>query len=168
MEETSQFKLISSLEILAGQYKDLLELLRREKDLLIGSDYEKLILLTKEKEMLLSRIRAADMARERYAQEMKIILGLESSQPRLIEIIEKLQGRDKDRLQSLYQMLVLLVERAQSLNRENEVFARSGLDMIDGAFRNLKETLNPQKTYGRNKQLKAGSLGLGNLSEREA
>jgi flagellar biosynthesis/type III secretory pathway chaperone len=168
MEEASQFKLISSLEILAGQYRDLLDLLRKEKDLLLTADYENLILLTKEKEILLSRIRAADMARERYAQEMKIILGLESSTPRLVEIIDRLSGREKERLQSLYQMLSLLIERAQILNRENEVYARSGLEMIEGAFRNVKETLNPQKTYGRNKQLKTGVSSMGSLSEREA
>lgn len=175
MEETKEHKiehsfkkLSSNLEDLTKIYRTLLDLLRHEKDLLIQSNLEKLNESNQIKEACLYKLRSMDSARERYARELAALVGADVTAPRLLEIAQRLAGQPGDRLRSMHSTLELLVRRVHEINKENEQFAQSALHTLGGAMGELKETLAPKKTYGRNGKMAQNTDGLGNLSHKEA
>lgn len=175
MEETKEqktesafHKLVSNLEDLTRIYRTLLDLLRKEKDLLIASDLEALNESNRTKEACLHKLRAMDSARERYAREMAALLGTETRAPRLLELAQRLDGPAGDRLRSIHSTLELLVRRVQEINKDNEQYAKTALSTLSGAMGEVKETLAPKKTYDRKGQMAHGPDQAGNFARKEA
>lgn len=162
-------KLVSNLEDLTKSYRQLLELLRKEKEFLTVSDLTNLGESNKNKELLLLRIKAQDTARERYARELAHAVGTDSQQPRLLEIAKVLQGDDADRLRVLHATLDLLIRRVYELNKDNELLTKNALAVLGGAMGEIKDTLAPKKTYERQGKMTKGSeQAAGNFVSREA
>ncbi len=166
--EVSFNKLVINLEDLTKVYRTLLDLLRREKDLLIASDLEKLRESNQTKEACLFKLRSMDSARERYARELADLVGADVTAPRLLEISQRLAGAAGERLRLMHATLELIVRRVHEINKENETYAKSALNTLCGAVGDLKETLAPKKTYGRNGKMAQSLEGAGNLSSKEA
>ena len=144
----SYLKLVSNLEDMVKVYRVLLDIVRKEKELLIKADIENLLENNKTKEACLYKVRGLDSFRERYARELAGIVGADTTQPRLIEIAQRIPGERGDKLRSFQSTLELVVSRAQELNKENETYAQSALQTLNGALTEVKETLAPKKTYG--------------------
>lgn len=166
--EASYQKLTSNLEELTKIYRTLLDLLRKEKELLIQSDLSSLDESNKTKEALLYKLRALDTARERYGRELAGHLNADVKTPRLLEIAQKITGQAGDRLRNQHSTLEILIRRVQEINKENETYAQSALSTLNGAMGNLKDTLAPKKTYGRSGKMEHGPDKAGNLSSKEA
>ena len=141
-------KLVANLEDMVKIYRVLLDIVRKEKELLIKADVDNLIENNKTKEACLYKVRGLDSFRERYARELAGIVGADTTQPRLIEIALKIPGERGNKLRGFHSTLELVVTRAQELNRENELYAQSALQTLSGALGEVKETLAPKKTYG--------------------
>lgn len=175
MEETKEqkiegayAKLTSNLEELTKIYRTLLELLRKEKDLLIQSDLEALNESNKTKEALLYKLRTLDMARERYGREIAHLVGADVKAPRLLEIAQRLNGEGGDRLRTQHSTLELIIRRVHEINKENETYTQSALTTLNGAMGELKETLAPKKTYDRKGKMAHGPDKAGNFARKEA
>jgi len=167
--QNAYLKLDTNLEDLTKTYRLLLDLLRREKELLLQSDVEKLIESNQAKEACLYKLRAMDAARERYARELAGLVGAEVSAPRLLEIAQKISGPAADRLRTQHSTLDLIIRRVHEINKENETFAQSALSTLNGAMGQLKDTLAPKKTYGRNgKMASVTETAAGNFASKEA
>lgn len=166
--QTTYDKLVSNLEDLTKIYRTLLDLLRKEKDLLIKADVEALNESNLTKDACLYKLRALDTARERYARELSHHIGTDSAAPRLLDIAQKISGQAGDRLRSMHATLDLLVRRVHEINRDNATYADSALNTLNGAMGELKDTLAPKKTYGRNAKMATGPDKAGNLSSKEA
>ncbi len=165
--DKSFLKLTSNLDELTKNYRLLLDLLRREKDLLIGADIEKLNQCNHEKENLLYKIRTLDSARERYAKELAQLIGADVANPRLLELSKKVSSKEGDRLRTIHATLEILIKRVTELNKENEQYASSALSVLNGAMDNIKETLVGKKTYAREGKMSYGPEKAGNFVRKE-
>jgi len=161
-------KLVSNLEDLSKNYRTLLDLLRKEKDFLIQSDLEALSESNKAKETMIYKIRAQDAARERYARELANLVGADVKAPRLLELAQRLEGPAGDRLRAIHAALDLLIRRVSEINKENETYASSALNSLNGAIGELKDTLAPKKTYGNQGKMSQGPEKAGNFVSKEA
>ena len=85
-------KLEANLEELTKIYRSLLDIVRKEKELLLKADRDALDESNKLKEDLLFKLRAQDSLRSRYAMDLANLVGADAENPRLLELAQKLAG----------------------------------------------------------------------------
>lgn len=161
-------KLVSSLDDILSLYRQLLDVMRKEKDLLIAADRPALDENNVQKEELLMKLKLADAARIRSATDLAKLIGADSENPRLLEISQRLGGAGGDKLRSQHSALELVIKRIVELNRENEEYAQSALKALQGAMGDIKETITGKATYERKGQYKMGPQVAGNFVSKEA
>jgi hypothetical protein len=169
-QEKSYQKLVANLEELTKLYRSLLDIARKEKELLIAADIKKLDENNKDKEAILYKVRSQDAARERYAKEFAHQLGLDNTlNHRLLDLAKALHGTEAEkRLRTIHSMLEMVVSRTSQINKENEEYAQSALSALNGAMGNIKETLSGKKTYARQGKMEYGPEKAGNFVRKEA
>ena len=160
--------LSGTLDDLVKVYRNLLETIRREKEILISANLDELNENNRSKEAALLKITQLEDARIAQARELAQLLGLNADAPRLLEIARKIGGTTGDRLTNIHSVLELLLQRVQELNRSNEVLVKSALENITGAMKSIRETLQDKPTYERRGEVKANPAGSGQLVSREA
>ena len=162
-------KLVASLEDLTKSYRLLLDLVRKEKEILIAADREKLEESNQLKESILFKIRAQDALRSRFATELAQMVKADAENPRLLEIAKNMGGPQGDRLRSIHAALDMLIKRITDLNKDNEEYAKSALKNLGGALGEIKDTLSGgKKTYERKGQYKLGPDKAGHFVRKEA
>lgn len=172
-QERSYLKLVSNLEEMVKLYRTLLDIVRKEKEFLVQADVEKLNENNQAKENLLYKVRGLDTTRERYAKEFAQQIGADVNAPRLLEIAKKcsLSGNNEqgEKLRNIHSTLEILIKRLSELNKENEEYAKSALQVVNGAMTNIKDTLGGKKTYARQGKMSAATPdGAGNFVRKEA
>lgn len=167
--ERAYQKLESNLEELTKIYRALLDIVRKEKELLLNADREALDESNKLKEDLLFKLRAQDALRSRYATDLATLVGADVENPRLLELAQKMAGHEgADRLRTQHAALDVLIKRITTLNKENEEYTKAALDTIGGALGDVKDALSGKKTYGGKGQYKSGPQVSGNFVSKEA
>ena len=168
MKQQSYEKLLSNLEDLTKQYRLLLDCIRKEKDYLIKNDIEKLTQNNILKEQLLLKIAGLDGMRASFAGDLAKLVGANSVEPRLLELAQRMGGREGDRLRTIHSALELLTKRLVELNRENSAYADSALGTVTSAMSNIKETLMGKNTYQKKGNYQPGYDKSGHLVSKEA
>lgn len=161
-------KLTDTLEEMTKIYRQLLEVVRQEKEHLVNVNLGEIEKSTLVKEELIGKIRIADMLREKYAQNLGAEIGVKNTIPRLLEIAQYMPMAEGDRLRQMHAALDMVIRRIQTLNKENETYAQSALKNLDGALGNIKDTLSGKKTYERKGQYKTGPETSGHFVSKEA
>lgn len=162
-------KLESNLEELTKIYRSLLDIVRKEKELLLNADRNALEESNKLKEELLFKLRAQDSLRSRYAMDLAGLIGADIENPRLLELAQKMAGSPAaDRLRTQHSALDMLIKRITVINKENEEYANSALNTLNGAMNEIKETLSGKKTYEKKGGYKSGPQVSGNFVSKEA
>ena len=168
IKEVTQ-RLLQNLDDLVTAYRHLLELVRNEKEAIAQSQIEQIQLFNDDKEVLLSRIKALDSIRERYARELANLVQLDSDYPRLLELAQKVPFELAEKMRLSHATLDLLIRRLQTLNQNNQKVVENALTTLHGALNELRDALAPAKTYGRDKKMgNAGSEGAGVLRNQKA
>ena len=138
--ERAYQKLEANLEELTKIYRQLLDAVRKEKEILVRADREALEESNLLKEELLYKLRAQDSLRSRYAMDLATIVGADIENPRLLELAQKLAGTPAaDRLRTQH-----------------------------AALDNIKEALSGKKTYESKGKYKQGPQVSGNFVSKEA
>lgn len=166
--DRSYQKLLANLEDLTSLYRQLLDLVRKEKQLLIDADMEKLLENNENKENLLFKIKSIDGMRARYAADLAALVQADAETPRLLDIAKHVGGAEGERLRVIHSALDLLIKRLSTLNKENEEVAQSALRNLGGALNNIKDTLSGKKTYGGKGQVQRGPEQAGHFVSKEA
>lgn len=162
-------KLEANLEDLTKAYRLLLDVVRKEKEILLSADRELLEENNKIKEEILFKLRAQDSLRSRYASELAALVHADAANPRLLELAQKLGASPAaDRLRTQHAALDILIQRITVINKENEEYAKSALHTLNGALDNIKDTLSGSKTYEKKGQYKQGPQVSGNFVSKEA
>jgi flagellar biosynthesis/type III secretory pathway chaperone len=130
-------------------YRALLEVVRKERDVLVAAQIEQLNENNKTKETILVKVRSLDVARIKYAHDLAQAVGADPNQPRLLEIASKLNIQDGDRLRVFHSTLELLVKRLAEINKGNEALVKAALQNVSGAIDSIKGTLQAKPTYGK-------------------
>lgn len=165
--ERSYTKLLNNLEDMTKLYRQLLEIVRKEKEILLSAKLDDLAENNLNKDQVLMKIKIADSLRLKHAQELAIMVKADHENPRLLEIAQKIASTQGDRLRNMHATLDILVKRLVELNRENEAYAQSALKTLDGTMTDLKDTLSGKKTYEKKGQYKAGPDQSGNFVSKE-
>lgn len=161
-------KLEGNLDEITKIYRQLLELIRREKEHLIKTEIEKIEECTKQKEAYLLRLKSLDALRAKYAMDLAEQLGLDPSQPRLLELARMIGGARADKLRSVHSALEILIKKIPEMNKENELYAQSALSHLKGALNNVRDTLAGPTHYKRQGMVQRGAEAAGSLIRREA
>lgn len=130
-------------------YRALLEVVRKERDVLVAAEIEQLNENNKAKEAILVKVRSLDVARIKYAHDLAQAVGADPNQPRLLDIAAKINLPDGDRLRVLHSTLELLVKRLSEINKGNETLVKAALQNVSGAIDSIKGTLQAKPTYGK-------------------
>jgi len=168
MKQRSFEKLVNNLDAMIRQYRFLLDNVRKEKEILIKSDIEKLNASNAQKEQILTEIKCLESARIVCAKELALEVGAASSDPRLLEIAQKIGGAQGDTLRAIHSTLELLTKRVVEINKDNAQYAESALGTVNSAMKNIKESLMGQKTYQKKGNYQQGFDKSGHLVSKEA
>lgn len=161
-------RLLQNLDDLVTAYRHLLDAVRLERDFLADSQVEKIKQNNELKEGLLVKIKALDSIRERYAKELAHLVNLEGDYPRLLELAKKVPFELGEKLRLSHATLDLILRRLQTLNQQNQRVVETSLQTLHGALNELKDTLSPSKTYGRDKKVGHVNEGAGVLRNQKA
>lgn len=166
-------ELVSCLDDLVKIYRSLLEVVRKEKEILVESRLDELNENNKAKDALIVRIRSLENNRMKTARDLAHLIGSDVDQPRLLDIaanIGRVQPGSQergDRLRNLHSVLELLVRRVADVNKANEELVQSALRTITGAMEAVKDGLNPKPTYERKGAMAQSRPEGGALVSRE-
>lgn len=159
--------LIAVLDEQIKLYRHLLEVVRKEKDILISANLDDLNENNRVKEAMLIKIRALEADRIARATEVCAGLGIAAESPRLLEIARYAAEPVAGKLRNMHSVLELLLRRVQEYNRQNEALVASALNNITGAMNAIKGTLQEKPTYQKKGEV-AGAASAGQIVSREA
>lgn len=141
-------ELSECLEGLVKVYRSLLDIVRKEKEILVASRLDELNENNKSKDAMLIRIRSLENHRTKCARDLAQAVGADTEQPRLLDIANRCETVWSDRLRNLHSTLDLLVRRVAEVNKQNEELVQAALNNITGAMEAIRDGLKPKPTYG--------------------
>ncbi|MCO5142366.1 MAG: flagellar protein FlgN [Oligoflexia bacterium] len=153
---------IHSIEILTNNlkhqlslYRQLIDLLRVEKEQIISINLKELRNSTYSKEAILDEITREEQRRKAWCAEAAQSMGVEEKIVTIEWIVAKIAtGSEVDQLLSLKQALSHLVIKAREMNLENQALVKSALVDAQEMKKNiLGLTTDQPKVYGKNGQL---------------
>ncbi len=151
-------RLHASLQKLIGYHRQLLEIVRAEKDALVSAEMKTIREMTCSKQVLIESIRLEESLRARVVAELAQLWNKNPAELTLNQIIIEIQGEKQsargiapklpEQLRSSYNALVLLVKRVTEQNQENAVCVERSLEHIKNMKRNvLGEAAPSAQTY---------------------
>ena len=149
-------------------YRSLLDVVRKEREILVSTDLDDLNENNKAKEALLIRLRSLENQRIHLATAVCKALDLDEENPRLLDIAVAMDNEEGERLRNLHSVLDLLLKRIHELNKNNESLVNSALNNITGALKAIKNTLDENPTYKKKNVKVEGKAQSGQLVSREA
>ena len=161
-------KLISNLEDLTKNYRQLLDLVRKEKQLLIDANIDFINESNFQKEVLLTKIQELDAHRVDYASEVADKLNISKGDARLLNIANHLGGAQGDKLRSQHAALEMILKRLSEINKDNAIYAEAAVHTVSKALESIRETLMRQKTYQNKGKYQQGTDKSGHLVSKEA
>jgi hypothetical protein len=159
--------LVVVLEEQIRVYRHLLEIVRKEKEILIAANLDDLNENNRAKEAHLIKIRALESERLLKAQTLFLDLQLQGEHPRLLEMARHLDAESADKLRNIHSVMELLLKRVQEYNKQNEALVQSALLNITGAMKDIKGTLSDKATYQKKGEVE-DHTSSGQLVSREA
>lgn len=160
-----------SLQSLLGYHRQLMEVVRGERDALASAEVKRVQDSTLQKEALVASIRQCEQRRLEDVSALALFWKRPLRELTLSQIIIAVQGFDlkrADALRSVYQSLQVLVSRIQEQNRYNRELVEKSLSNLDLMKRNvLGESAPKTSTYDLHGQ-KSNKGGSSRLISREA
>ena len=145
-------ELYQNLQKLVGFHRQLLDVVRLERDALLNVDLKSVQETTLAKEGLIQLIHQAETERIKRVTLLAVQWKKPVKELTLSKLILEVQGQDiklAEQFQSVLNTLNLLTERIISQNSENSRFAESALSHVDEMKKNiLGEALPKSNTYG--------------------
>lgn len=161
-------KLILNLEELTKQYRLLLELVRKEKQVLIDANTDQINEVNFQKEILVTKINELNAIRIDYVLDVANTLNIPSDEARLLNLSRQIGGITGDKLRSQHAALEMVLKRLSEINKENATYAESALKNVSFALDALKESFMGQKTYQNKGKYQQGGDKSGHLVSKEA
>lgn len=162
-------ELVQSLDQLVTVYRHLLDVVRKEHEVLVNADVKQVPDINLTKEKLVFKVKELDSQWQKSAVDLARFLKLSSQQPTLLEIAKNFTGDEATKLEQIHSVLNILVNRISALNKKNEALVHSVLSHITGAMDSITETLNENPTYGNQGSMEeVNKDAQGRLVQREA
>ena len=140
-------ELIETLDHLVTVYRHLLDIVRREHDVLLAATLDDLSEINRSKEKMVFKIKQLENQWLAQAKAVAVNHKVPPQQVTLLQLSQALGGNHGKRLHSLRTVLNMLVHRIAEINRKNATLAQSAIAHINGAMRAISETLQENPTY---------------------
>lgn len=161
--------LIQSLDQLVTVYRHLLDIVRKENEVLTRAQVDQVPVINEAKEKLVRKVRELDSLWQKSAAQLANDLKMNNQTPTLMELASNFKGEEYKKLESLHSVLTMLVQRIAEFNKKNEVLVQSALSHITGAMDSITSTLNENPTYRNSGSMEADNKDAqGRLVQREA
>lgn len=161
----------ASLQKLVGLHRQLLDVVRVEKEALIEANLRAIQEATCSKQALIESIKQEEVRRQQNVAELAILLKRPMSELTLLEIAIAVQGeepRGADQLRSAFNALSILIKRVSEANRENATLVERSLEHIREMKKNvLGDAHSSSNTYTQQGTRSNAPSGA-RLFEREA
>ncbi len=162
----SYLKLEKTLDELIKVYRHILQVVRKERDILISADLNELNENNKSKELAFLRAKQHEEDRQIAARELAGLEGL-SATTKLVEFARHLDGEAGDRLRSRQSVLELLLKRVRDHNQNNEILVKSALENVTGAIGSIRDQLRDKPTYKKSGGIASRPAESGQLVSKE-
>jgi len=154
-------RLHESLKELIQLHRQLHEVIKNENDSISNADIKGTYDATASKEAFVHLIYQADLSRQSIVQAIIHDEGIETKNPSLRDLIIHFQGKDatlSNKLQSDFNMLMILVDRIKKQNELNGKLVSESLKHISNMKKNIfGETTHQARTYNQQGQKNEGS-----------
>jgi flagellar biosynthesis/type III secretory pathway chaperone len=137
-------------------YRDLLDIMLREKELLTRNRSGELGALVEEQKEVVHAAKSVEPERVQALRACSRELGLRE-EATLREIAAKLEGSDRRRIERLRETLKHAVDRVDAVNRINMILIQNSLSFIGQTVRAILEESAPPATYAAGGQRVTGS-----------
>ena len=104
----------TSLADLVKVYRLLLNIVRKEKEILIAANLDELAANNRTKEVSLMKAKEIEETRKRAAQQLAVSEGLDAESTRLLDFARHFDGPIGDRLRKMHTVLDLLMKRVRT------------------------------------------------------
>lgn len=136
-----------NIQQMIKMYRVLLDIVRKEKEILISANLKDLNENNKKKESLLFKLRQLEGERMKFVKDLCLHEGIKKEEPRLLDLAIHFEGEEGDKLRNIHSVLVLLLNRIKNFNDQNESLVRSALETVNGSMTSIKKDLNSNQTY---------------------
>ncbi len=162
-------ELVISLDQLVTVYRHLLDVVRKENEVLVVADVQEIPSINQSKEKMVLKIRELDLKWQASADQLFKTFNIESSAHTLLELSKHYAGEERVKLEQLHSVLNMLVQRISELNKKNEILVQAALSHITGAMNSITLTLNENPTYKNSGNMQSTNKDAqGRLVSREA
>lgn len=145
--ENAMDRLLGELEDLLCReldcYRDLLDIMLKEKQILTANRPEQLPDLLEEQKRVLMDTREIEPRRMAAMRRLGEALGIAHA-PTLREITEHLDGDDRVRVEKMREALAHVVPRVDKVNRINVLLIRNSMSFISSTVRTILEESTPR------------------------
>ncbi len=148
-------------------YRHVLNVVRKERDILISANLNDLNENNKSKEAMLIKARQLEAERIQIIKRFAQTEGLGEA-TRLLEFANHIGGESGERLRNLQQVLELLLKRVKEFNSQNEVLVNSALEKVTGAMGDINNSLKDKPTYKKTGGVTSRPSESGQLVSKEA
>lgn len=164
-------KIHHSLQKLVGMHRQLLDVVRAEKEALTEANLRAIQETTGAKQILIENIKAEEIVRQGHVVELAMMLKRPISSLTLLEIAIAVQGEDPkgaDQLRSTFNALTILIKRVTEANDANAEHVNRSLTHIREMKRNvLGDATEKSNTYTQ-QGTRSAAAGASRLIERKA
>ena len=160
-------EVVAVLENLIKNYRSLLDVVRKERDLLIMGKLDDLVENNKIKDGLIVRLRSLENHRMKCSRDLAHLIGVDANPPRLLDLATRCLVEYEDTFRQLHSTLEFIIKRVADLNKKNEDLVQSALSSITGSMESIRSNFQFKPVYARDGAFHGGSAG-GNLVEKEA
>ena len=145
-----------SVQKLVGFHRQLLDVVRQEREALVNADLKSLQETTSAKEQIIEAIRAQETKRLKATSELTLDWKRPFKDLTLTNIIIAIQGVDPkgaEALRSTYNALTILIQRTVDQNKANRELVERSLEHVHNMKKNvLGETVPRSNTYSQQGQ----------------
>jgi len=149
-------------------YRDLVDIMLREKEVLTANQPDELPPLLEEQKRVLHDVKSLEP--ERAAALARVSTAVGAPAPlTLTELADRLDGESRSRVTKLRDALAHVVPRVDQVNRINVLLIRNSMSFISTTVRAILEEGTPRPTtYGRSGSLQANGAPPSSWTDRRA
>ncbi len=159
------------LQNLFGQHRQLLEIVRVEREYLVQADHRSIPLLISRKQDVIEAIGQIEGQRLKLVADLASLWGksvADLTLPKLILELQSVDAKVSEQFRSTYQGLTVLIQRITEQNQDNQKLIQRSLENVAEMKRNvLIGAAGKSGTYS-NLGQRVGGVAARNLISREA
>ncbi len=141
------------LESLVGFHRQLLDLVRIEKEALIQAELKKVQELTAAKEVILGSIQQAELDRQKMVAEFSVIYKIPKKDLTLSQLIIQVQGdypKEAEQYRSAMSAMTILIQRITEQSKESSALIEKSLEHLSNMKANvLREQGHKNEVYSK-------------------